>query len=89
MLDTDPVRLLALGGGKQGEKGNFAIFVVTLATDSDPTQVSKVLDLSVEPGEKAEGMMIADRDGKKVKVLVLHDGPLPNGNPVLYSIQIP
>ena len=88
VLGTDPLQLLVLAGPSAGEGGAFAVFLFTPHEGNGSETTVPVAALSVPDGEKAEGLLVAARDGNKVKALILHDG-VEDGDPTLYDLTLP
>jgi hypothetical protein len=88
VLGTDPLQLLVLAGPSAGEGGAFAVFLFTPHEGNGSETTVPVAALSVPDGEKAEGLLVAARDGNNVKALILHDG-VEDGDPTLYDLTLP
>ena len=80
--------LLVLAGPKAASDGPFALFLFSPHEGGGVGTNSRIACLPVPSGEKAEGLLVATRDGDNVGVVVVHDG-VPDGDPTLYKIVLP
>lgn len=88
LLDASPLRFLVLAGPKDGEEGPFKVFLFSPREGGGQGAVELIDELPLKPGEKAEGILAAARDDKRVSVLVLHDGVV-DGDPMIYDLPLP
>lgn len=88
LLDSNPLQLLILAGPKDGEGGPFKVFLFSPHKGGGSGATTFVDELPYVAGEKAEGVLVVARDGRNVRILVVHDG-VPNGDPTLYDLTLP
>ncbi len=88
VLDNNPLRLLVLAGPDEGEGGPFEVFLFEPNRGEGSETTARLIKLDVPGSEKAEGLLIAAREGNDVTVLVLHDG-VSGGDPTLHKLTLP